>query len=115
MASGEGAEVEIPPVVYVPARQPAPDDTDVTLVLRELADGRVALLAYTAMDRLVAACGERQPWALVQSSRLEEMRTQGGGWDVVLLDPHLPDELREDADGDADATGFDAIPGARGG
>lgn len=87
-------EVALPPVVYVPAQLPAPGEAEVVLELRRLQDGRVALLAFSAMDRLVASCGEAQPWALVQTSRLDDLREQGGGWDVVLLDPFLPEDLR---------------------
>ncbi|MGH8867954.1 MAG: hypothetical protein ACRDYU_08155 [Actinomycetes bacterium] len=50
------------------------------------------------MDRLVAACGEQQPWALLQTDRLDEIRAMGGGWGVVMLDAHLPAELREEED-----------------
>ncbi|WP_424922760.1 SAV_915 family protein [Aeromicrobium chenweiae] len=32
-----------------------------------LRDGRTALLAYTALDRLVDCCGDRQPWVLIET------------------------------------------------
>jgi hypothetical protein len=92
------APVPLPPVVYVPARQPGPGDSEVTLEMRALEDGRVALLVYSAVDRLVAACGEHQPWALLPTARLEELQGQDAEWDVVLLDPHLPEELRHAGD-----------------
>ena len=61
--------------------------------IRELADGRLGLLAYTALDRLAAQCGAQQPWMVMPTSdlgRLREMQT----FDVVAFDIEVPSALR---------------------
>jgi hypothetical protein len=47
-------------VVYIPCA-PAPSADELIIDLRATRDGRLALLAYSAMDRLVAHCGPHQP------------------------------------------------------
>lgn len=90
---------DLPPVVYVPSQQLEPGDTELNIELRYLTDGRVAVLAYTSLDRLVAACGRGQPWALLRTEQLDELREQTP-FDVVANDPEVPAELRKDqADG----------------
>ena len=45
-------------------------------------DGRVALLAYTALDRLATCMGPYQPWVLYRTEQLDEL---GGvqSYDVI--------------------------------
>lgn len=83
----------VPPLVYVPTQRVRPDDTETTLELRTLQDGQLALMAYTSLDRLVDACGEFQPWALVPVQQVEQIRAVAG-FDVVALDVAIPPELR---------------------
>ena len=46
-----------PPVVYVPCEQaPANEEQEFVVDLRQTADGRMALLVYSALDRLVNCC-----------------------------------------------------------
>ena len=52
----------IPPVVYLPCRTPGEWGAEVEM--RRTKDGRVALLAYTALDRLADCMGPHQPWIL---------------------------------------------------
>lgn len=85
--------VPLPPVVYVPCEPPASEDGDLVLELRHLADGRLALLAYSALDRLIACCGEHQPWALVPTPKLDEINEEVP-FEVVALDLDLPAEQR---------------------
>jgi hypothetical protein len=59
--------------------------------LRRTNDGRTALLAYTAMDRLVSCCGPHQPWALMPTDRLGEIE-QTQPYDVIYLDVAIPEE-----------------------
>ncbi len=88
--SGDGPTS--PPVLYLPVHLDGEGQvTDVRLI--ELAGGQVALLAYTALDRLVDACGDAQPWALVDSSKVLPAG-EGTPYDVRFLDVSLPDELR---------------------
>jgi len=85
------------PVVYLPVH--LGDDGDPYDVrMLKLDDGRVALLSYTALDRLVACCGDEQPWLLFDVSRLEELR-EVKPYDVKYLDVDLPDHLRVSATG----------------
>lgn len=87
----------VPPVVYVPTQRVRPGDTETTLELRRLQDGQLALMAYTSLDRLVDACGEFQPWALVPAPQVEQIRA-AAGFDVVALDVAIPAELRHGAE-----------------
>lgn len=61
--------------------------------LRRLDDGRVALLAFTALDRLVWGCGAKQPWTLVETARLDEI-DRARPFDVVVLDAQVPHQYR---------------------
>lgn len=80
----------MPPMLYVPVRNPAVRKEMVIDFLR-LSDGRIALAAYTALDRLVRGCGERQPWAMIPTSALGEI-DKYQPYDVVLLDVDLRGE-----------------------
>lgn len=86
------AGIQGPPVVYLPVLL---DDQGEVSEIRmiQLADGRVALLGYTALDRLIDCCGEQQPWLLVDAGKLGELRDEKP-YDVKFLDVALPDELR---------------------
>lgn len=84
----------IPPVVYLPCRAPIPG-ADPTVEMRRLEDGRVALLLYTALDRLARCCGEHQAWALYRTEDLDALR-RDTPFDVVMIDQELPDDLRHD-------------------
>ncbi len=61
-------DVVVPPVVYLPVRE-HPEGGSYPEV-RPLTDGRTALLAYTALDRLADACGAGQPWVLFHTAQL---------------------------------------------
>jgi hypothetical protein len=77
----------IPPVVYV-ACDVADDESFVPDLLRT-ADGRVAILAYSALDRLIACCGEHQPWAVMPTAALDAVRDEVA-FDVIALDVEMP-------------------------
>lgn len=81
--------------LYVPSRRAAPGSEEIELELRRLADGRLAMLAFSRLDLLVAGCGESQPWVLVPQERLPAARA-AAGVDIVLLDVALPAQLRHD-------------------
>lgn len=61
----------------------------------ELTDGQTALLAYSSLESLVECCGEKQPWAQIPVTELDELlnRTTAS---VVLWDHALPPEQRQD-------------------
>lgn len=82
--------VIVPPVLYLPAREHP--EGGVYPEVRKLQDGRQALLAYTALDRLAKACGESQPWILVHTAELGDIQERQP-YDVVAFDPQLPTQL----------------------
>ncbi len=61
----------------------------------------MAVVGYTALDRLHDACGAGHPWALLSLEQLEELHG-GEPYDVMYLDLTMPPELR--VAGAADAT-----------
>jgi hypothetical protein len=85
-----------PPVVYVPCSSVAMDDEVLSIDLRPTRDGRLALLVYSALDRLVDCCGEEQPWVVMPTANLEKVRVETG-FELILLDVVIPDEFRRHA------------------
>jgi hypothetical protein len=63
---------------------------------RRTADGEVTLLAYTALDRLIACCGENQPWAVLPTAHLEDVRREVP-FGAVVFDTEIPEEHRRKA------------------
>lgn len=97
---GDATRPTVPPVLYLPTsgtpQDPGSsvddgDDIGIGIELRETDDGRRALLAYTALDRLATCCGPEQPWVLYPTDRLGDL---GVDYDVVYLDMVIPPELR---------------------
>ncbi|MFC4004169.1 SAV_915 family protein [Prauserella oleivorans] len=87
----------LPPVVYLPTGPHAgPDTAETHVQLRRTRDGRLALLAFSAVDRLVEGCGEHQPWMLVRTEHLPKLH-ESQPYDVILLDGAIPEELRQAA------------------
>lgn len=81
-----------PPVVYLPVRtDPDGNVTDIAMI--RLGDGRVALLAYTALDRFIRCCGTEQPWLLYFTHALPELH-QEKPFDVKMLDVMVPEDFR---------------------
>jgi hypothetical protein len=85
----------VPPVLYVPVEDPWASD-ELTIEFRWLADGRLALVAYTALDRLVNGCGPHQPWAIMPTTKLDEIDLHQP-YDVILLDVEIPEHQRRKA------------------
>jgi hypothetical protein len=86
----------LPPVVYLACTAPAGTaigEADWGVRLAGTDDGRFAILAYTALDRLVDACGPHQPWVLMPAARLDEL-DEHCPFDVILLDTPLADDER---------------------
>jgi hypothetical protein len=85
-----------PPVLYVPCA-PTQTGDELTIDLRVTKDGRLALLVYSAMDRLIAHCGPAQRWTVLLTEDLEQVRVLTG-FELVLLDLDIPEELRRTGD-----------------
>ncbi|MHA6797918.1 SAV_915 family protein [Bounagaea algeriensis] len=85
-------------LVYVPCERVLRGDTEVTVELRRLEDGRTAVVAYTSLDSLVQNCGDLQPWASLPSDKVQEIQERSGA-DVVLWDVALPADQRNDSEG----------------
>lgn len=88
-----GGTSEQQSVVYVPSQRLRRGDTEATLELRNTEDGRVAMLAFSSLERLVAGCGEAQPWVAVPADRVENLQELSGA-DVTLWDVAVPAEVR---------------------
>lgn len=82
----------VPPVLYLPVID-LPEDQGRQFDVRPLTDGRTGLLAYTALDRLAACCGEAQPWVMLQTPELGRVK-QVQAFDIVAFDLPVPASLR---------------------
>jgi hypothetical protein len=82
----------VPPVLYLPVEVDADGEVTDIRMLR-LGDGRIALVAYTALDRFVACWGEQQAWALVNTAELPGIHERKP-FDVKLLDVLVPEPVR---------------------
>lgn len=83
----------IPPVVYLACGQV--ENGTFTPDRRSTEDGQVALLVYSALDRLVDCCGPNQPWVVVPTEKLDAI-DEYAPYDVILLDNDIPAELRRE-------------------
>jgi hypothetical protein len=74
-------------VLYLPVSQ---DSTETTqyVEIRQMSDGRRGLVAFSALDRLTDRLGEDQPWVLMHTDKLPELRA-GEPFDVIVMDPAL--------------------------
>lgn len=86
-----GASPVLPPVVYLACTQTDTGEWDPRLCWTD--DGRIAILAYTALDRLVRLCGGNQPWVLMPTSLLDALG-EHCPHDAILLDAAMPDGHR---------------------
>lgn len=87
---------EQPTLAYVPSERVLEGDTDVTVRMLRLEDGRTVILAFTSLDGLVGGMGTLQPWVALTADRVAEMQSASGA-DEVLWDPEVPAELRQEA------------------
>jgi hypothetical protein len=84
---------DLPPVLYLPCAAGVVDPAEARPELRRTRDGRLALLAYTALDRLRACCGADQPWVLVRTQALDAIDA-ADHYDLLLLDVVVPEQHR---------------------
>lgn len=87
------ADVIIPPMLYLPVRVDSAGRPAVEVRTRE--DGRRALLAFTALDRLAEQCGSKQSWVLIAIESLAEIK-DAQPFDVVAFDPRIAAHLLRD-------------------
>ncbi len=90
---GTASKPVVPPMLYLPCDGFRSDDEELSVDFRRMGDGRLSLLAYTALDRLVNCCGQDQPWVVVPASALAEL-DRHQPYEVILLDVEIPTELR---------------------
>lgn len=83
---------DFPPVVYVPCLA-GESAGSLNVMLRTTTDGRIALLAYSALDRLRAGAGEDVPWVLLTIADLQSVHDRSP-YDVLYLDLRVPPEAR---------------------
>ncbi|BCN58375.1 hypothetical protein RE9427_17450 [Prescottella equi] len=84
---------EFPPVVYLPCAQNVANPEQAEIELRRTRDGRTALLAYSALDRLHTCCGANQPWIVVGTPSLD-LIMGSQPFDLLLLDVVIPESER---------------------
>ncbi|WP_211358296.1 SAV_915 family protein [Amycolatopsis cihanbeyliensis] len=63
--------------------------------MRTTKDGRVALLAYSALDRLHTCCGPNQPWIVMPTAALDGLQ-QAQPFQLLLLDIMIPEDKRQE-------------------
>lgn len=86
------SEVVVPPVVYVPVES-VPEGEEADVIFRRTRDGEVALVLYTALDRLVDCCGPHQPWILMPTEKLAAV-AEVQPYDLIFFDLEMPEEER---------------------
>ena len=84
---------DFPPVVYVPCAERVVNPEDVRIEFRQTREGKTAMLAYSALDRLHTCCGVGQPWFVIPTAGLEKLHSVQP-FDLVLLDLVIPEGHR---------------------
>ncbi|MBF6354041.1 hypothetical protein IU449_05655 [Nocardia higoensis] len=83
-----------PPVVYLPIMERVQNTDDAHIMLRRTREGKIACLAYSALDRLIACCGEAQPWMWTPTVALDALQ-RSQPFDLLLLDIFIPQSERK--------------------
>lgn len=96
----ESGRPPIPPALYLPSTG-ASNTRGAEIELRQMRDGRVALLAYTALDRLARCLGPNQPWVLYLTENLDQLEAVQS-YDVIYLDTPVPRNLWHQTKNDED-------------
>ncbi|MFD8099405.1 SAV_915 family protein [Nocardia fluminea] len=84
---------EFPPVVYLPVLTEVQRVEEAQIMLRQTQDGRVACLAYSALDRLHHCCGSDQPWMWTPTVALDALQL-AQPFELLFLDLEIPEENR---------------------
>ncbi|MCW2867642.1 MAG: hypothetical protein JWR20_1830 [Marmoricola sp.] len=74
----------LPPVLYVPT-SPFAADGRAHIAMTPLADGRMAVFAYSALDRLAEFYAADAPWALLTIADLQRAHADVP-FDLLLVD-----------------------------
>lgn len=90
-------DAQVPPVLWTPTAAPLREGQELTLVLRELADGQRVMLVFTSFDALLAGCGPKQPYVSFRSEGLQEFQAAAEA-DVVLWDAVLAPAVHQQGD-----------------
>ncbi|WP_306768845.1 SAV_915 family protein [Mycobacterium hubeiense] len=61
--------------------------------MRQTRDGRTALLAYSALDRLQYCCGDDQAWIVMPTASLSQLQA-AHPFQLLLLDVVIPADQR---------------------
>ncbi len=88
-------------MVFVPTEPMPVGAREAKLQLRRMEDGRLAVLAFTSLDLLVAGCGPQQGWMAAPAEQLLELQPLVG-FDLIALNVDLPDDWRVDLAGHAE-------------
>jgi hypothetical protein len=84
---------DLPSALVLPTAKKPKNFGTAEIELRRTADGKIALMAFSSVQRLVECLGPYQPWALVKSEHLPKIY-QTQPYDMIVLDSDLPEELR---------------------
>lgn len=80
-------------MVYLASRPFEPGDERALLELQPLPGQHLAIMAYSSVAALEAACGPKQAWFRTPAGLLSEARRQSGA-DTICLDTPLPNHVR---------------------
>lgn len=84
---------DFPPVVYLPCEEQVDDPAQARVQMRTTRDGRLALVAYSALDRLHDCCGKGQPWIVTPTVALDALQ-QTRPFQLLFLDVRIPEQHR---------------------
>ena len=83
----------LPAQVFAASRPPHSGQAELVFELRETRSGQLAIMLYSSLSALVAACGTGQSWIKIHSVDLPWL-AKTVGFQVLIFDLALPAELR---------------------
>lgn len=95
VTAGQADTIEVgyrslgPELVFIPTQRVGGGDEQAQLQLREMVDGRKAVLIYTSLELLVTGCGRQQNWIAAPVEELERLQPIAG-FDVIAVNVELP-------------------------
>lgn len=84
-----------PPILYIPCVAEVEDPAALEVRYRRTKDGRTAILVYSALDRLMRCCGDRQPWFTLPTADLQSL-WDAAPFELALLDLPIPADERHE-------------------
>ena len=81
-----------PPYLYIPVW--LDDEGIVQMSIAHGPQKENILLAYTALDRLLDALGDKQPWAAIQTAQLSTIKEETG-YTHLVVDYFVSDLVRK--------------------